>query len=106
MDAVETWTTSSSSDCGAASNTKKSACTITMMFARPVRAWADTSTFTIASGFISRSTIKPRQPSVIGNRLENGSPAIHLNSPDFLSGQWSTPHDTAYPAPVIIGKKY
>jgi len=91
MDVGAHWTTSSSKDCGAASNTKRSICTTTKVSPKQSRAWANTSTSTTTSGFISHSITKPRQPFITGDRPKNGSPAIHLNFPVFLSRQWGTP---------------
>jgi transposase-like protein len=91
---------------GAASNTKRSICTTTKVSPKPSRVWTNTSTSTTGSGFISRSTTKPRKPSTSGDRPKNGSPAIHLNFPDFLSRQWGTPYGKKTNSSRIIGNPF
>lgn len=84
MDAVEHWTTSSSRDCGARSNTKKSICMITKAFPKLSQAWASISSSTTTSDFINRSITKLRRRStteVFENKRETEFIALGRSNP-------------------------
>src|SRR6266511_280337 len=68
MDGVEHWTTSSLSNCGVRSNTRRFTCTTTRRGLKPSRAWADTSSSTSPGGTTIRSITNLQRP-FIGNGI-------------------------------------